>query len=288
MKKKLLIGLALVVGIMFSGCSLATKAVGINEKINLQGVESLSNLGAGYQPTITYIGEVDFNKDNVQKINKSISDLYNVMKNINTYSSQNYEMLVDKCKSRVKATNVGALRTQNIIESQCRKILQNDGMQKVNKIENHGFKISLIGYPNRYARKIKSLDTGRFYHEIEPLKTGIKNTIFMVDYDVGFQVRGKVRNLKAHISFVPLGDKINIVFNYTPLNDSKYPLNIQGDYTKKYFSNFLAVKNEFYDILNKNGIVIDYNKEVSLSEYDFAQIAYGVQKVLNDNGTIKQ
>lgn len=279
-----------LISVFFTGCSFSTKAVGINNNLNMQHIDGMDNLGLQYSVSMSYIGQVELNDKNVQIINKSIDELYQSLKQIDTYSAKGYEILVDKCGAYKDARKPGganrvgasAFDTFVLMERECRRIYMQgggDAIQTETRVNRKGFSVEKVGYPNHYSLRLKNQGSGQMYETNKPLPTGITHTIKMTDYDVSFDFWQGKAPFQSHISFIPIDSKLNIFINFTNLKSPntliKFTPNIDELKNK-----MVDIKNEFYKILEKNGLKIDETKEVSFSDFDLSNYSRGVHKLL--------
>lgn len=281
--KTLLVGA--FTSVLFTGCGFSTKVTGINNNLNVQHLDSLANEGLGYNVSMSYIGQVELNDKNVEIINKSIQELYESIKSLDTYTSQSYDVLVDKCKTvQPKGLlNMSYTNTSRAIERECRKIYEqngNDSIQNQKRENRQGFLVQKIPYPKYYSISLKNQRTGVMYNTNKPLVTGISNSIKITDYRVELDLWDAKVPFQSHISFIPIDSKINIFFNYTSLKSPKNLIKFTPELEDVKLK-MVAIKNELYIILEKNGLKIDEEKEVSFSDFDLSTYAFGIHKVIN-------
>lgn len=279
--------LIIIVSIIMSGCSYKLKPVGINETIPTQSIDSLAALGMKYQPTFSFIGQIDLTDENIVILNKSIAELYDEVKKLDTHEVIKKSKLRDTCKQNGIATNYNALKFKENMEYACRRMSKNNGY--VADYVDIGFKVERLRYPSSYSVKLKNMKTGGKYEKNKPLKTGVKSTIQLTNYQLMFQhkKRGsyRVKNspASAHFSFIPLDDKLHIVLNFTLADDPTLIIdNLLHSNNKEGLDKFVDIKNNFYKILEKNGLKINYDEEIGTSEYDILKRLRGIHKKLNN------
>ncbi|MDX4037716.1 hypothetical protein [Aliarcobacter skirrowii] len=281
MKNIKLILIVLISGIIFSGCSIKTKSVGVNDDLNMHHIKSIGNFFGGYAPTISYLGQVEINDKNIEIINKSVNQLYYDARYLENYSSRTEYVDVDICNKNMRATNATSLAMKNRIEENCRSLYGYNTIRTQQREVKSGFLLEKVAYPNYLLEKVYS-NKGDYYKKI-PFITGIKDTIKIYDYSYRFVASLGPKEFfpfEAHLSFIPIDSKLNIILNYTIFKEP-LPEIVLNENMKVVKEKVVVIKNMFYNILEKNGLNIIKNEEISLPEGKLSEYLFEIHKIIN-------